>query len=180
MQPAAISHYSIINGLGAGAAAVVGGLRARASGLSRCDFDAVELDTWIGRVPGLEAAPVRADLAEFDCRNNRLAQAGLELDGFAAAVATARKRYGAAHIGVFMGTSTSGILETELAYRRRDPATGALPPDFRYASTHSAASLGEFVRRYLDLEGPAFVVSAACASSAKVFGNAVRMMAAVR
>jgi 3-oxoacyl-[acyl-carrier-protein] synthase-1 len=79
---------------------------------------------------------------------------------------------------VFMGTSTSGILETELAYRRRDPATGALPPDFRYAGTHSTASLGEFVRRYLGLEGPAYVVSAACASSAKVFGNAVRMIAA--
>ena len=178
MQPAAISRYSIVNCLGAGAAAAVAGLRARASGLSRCDFETVDLDTWIGRVPGLEASPVRGDLAEFDCRNNRLAQAGLELDGFAAAVADARKRYGAARIGVFMGTSTSGILETELAYRRRDPATGALPPDFRYAGTHSTASLGEFVRRYLGLEGPAYVVSAACASSAKVFGTAVRMMAA--
>lgn len=178
MQPAAISRYAIVNCLGAGAAAVLDGLRARASGLAPCDFETAELDTWIGRVPGLESAPVRGDLAAFDCRNNRLAQAGLELDGFATAVADARKRYGAARIGVFMGTSTSGILETELAYRRRDPATGALPPDFRYAGTHSTASLGEFVRRYLGLEGPAYVVSAACASSAKVFGNAVRMMAA--
>ena len=33
----------------------------------------------------------------------------------------ARDRYGARRIGVFLGTSTSGILQTELAYRRRDP-----------------------------------------------------------
>ena len=31
-------------------------------------------------------------------------------------------RHGKARVGVFLGTSTAGILETELAYRRRDPA----------------------------------------------------------
>ena len=105
-------------------------------------------------------------------------QLGLELDGFAGAVAAARARYGAARIGVFVGTSTSGILETELAYRRRDPQTGALPPDFHYAETQNTYSLADFVRRYLELQGPAFVVSAACSSTAKVFGNAARMIAA--
>jgi 3-oxoacyl-[acyl-carrier-protein] synthase-1 len=34
------------------------------------------------------------------------------------------------------------------------------------------------VRRYLDLRGPSMVVSSACSSTAKVFGNAARMMAA--
>ena len=77
-----------------------------------------------------------------------------------------------------MGTSTSGILETELAYRRRDPRSGALPPDFRYAETQNTFSLADFVRRYLALEGPACVVSSACSSTAKVFGNAARMIAA--
>src|SRR5690349_5932057 len=77
-----------------------------------------------------------------------------------------------------MGTSTSGILETELAYRRRDPGTGALPAGFRYAQTHNTFSLAGFVRRYLALRGPAVVVSSACSSSAKAFGNAARMMAA--
>ena len=59
-------------------------------------------------------------------------QLGLAQDGFIAAVAAARARYGADRIGVFVGTSTSGILQTELAYRRRDPVTGALPDDFDY------------------------------------------------
>ncbi len=175
MQPLAISRYSIVNCLGAGSQAVFDALCEKRSGLAPCDF--ADVDTWVGRVPGLESARVRPDLGASDCRNNRLAQLGLELDDFAGAVAVARARYGAARIGVFVGTSTSGILETELAYRRRDPRTGALPPDFRYTETHNTYSLGDFVRRYLGLRGPAFVVSAACSSTAKVFGNAARMIA---
>ena len=44
-----------------------------------------------------------------------------------------RAAAGADAVGVFIGTSTSGILETELAYRERDPLTGALPASFDYA-----------------------------------------------
>ena len=178
MQPLAITRYSIANCLGAGSRAVAGALLERRSGLAPCDFDSVALDTHIGRVHGLEALPVRSDLAAYDCRNNRMAQLAIELDGFAGAVARARSRYGAARIGVFMGTSTSGILETELAYHDREPATGALPSRFRYAETHNTFSVADFVRRYLGLQGPAFVVSSACSSSAKVLGNAARMIAA--
>lgn len=177
MQPLAITRYSIVNSLGAGSGAIFDALRERRSGLTPCDFDTVVLDTYIGRVPGLEKARVRPDLGAYDCRSNRLAQFGLELDGFAGAVAAARDRYGAARIGVFMGTSTSGILETELAFRRRDPQTGALPGDYRYTGTHNTYSLADFVRCYLELRGPAFVVSSACSSTSKVFGNAARMIA---
>jgi len=178
VQPLAISHYSVVNCLGTGAQAVTGAIRERRSGLVPCDFETVALETWIGRVAGLEQVRIRADLAAYDCRNNRLAQLGLDTDGFAGAVAAARSRYGAVRIGVFVGTSTSGIFETELAYHRRDPSSGALPPGFRYAETHNTYSLADFVRRYLALEGPACVVSSACSSTAKVFGNAARMIAA--
>jgi len=178
MQPLAISRYSIVNCLGKDPSAVASALGARRSGLAPCDFETVTLDTWIGEVAGVDDVRVRPDLAAYDCRNNRLAQMGLEADGYAAAVTAAREKYGAARIGVFMGTSTSGMLQTELAYRRRDPVTGALPPDFRYAETQNSFSLADFVQRYLALTGPAFVVSSACSSSAKVFGHAARLMAA--
>lgn len=178
MHPLAITRYSVLNCLGAGAKAVAEAVRDRRSGLAPCDFETVALDTFVGRVHGLEEAGVRSDLVAYDCRNNRLAQQGIELDGFAGAVAQARDRYGAGRVGVFLGTSTSGILETELAYRRRDPRTAALPPDYRYTQTHNTFSLADFVRRYLGLQGPAFVVSSACSSTAKVFGNAARMIAA--
>jgi 3-oxoacyl-[acyl-carrier-protein] synthase-1 len=178
MQPLAISHFSIVNSLGAGSDAIIDALRDGRSGLTACDFETVVLDTYIGQVTGLDEIRIRSDLAAYDCRNNRLAQRGLELDGYAGAVAAARTKYGARRIGVFMGTSTSGILETELAYRRRDPQTGNLPADFHYAETQNSFSLADFVQRYLGLRGPALVVSSACSSTAKVFGTAARMMAA--
>ncbi len=178
MQPLVISHFSLVNSLGAGWQQTLAALNEKRSGLAACDFETVALDTCIGRVAGLEEFRVRSDLNAYDCRNNRLAQLGLEADGYAAAVAVAREKYGAGRIGVFLGTSTSGILETELAYRRRDPQTGALPADFHYDETQNTYSLADFVRRYLDLKGPAFVVSSACSSTAKVFGSAARMIAA--
>ncbi len=178
MQALQISHLSIVNSLGAGLAATADALRARRSGLAPCTFENVALETYAGEVAGLDDSRLRSDLADFDCRNNRLAQLGLQQDGFVDAVAAAQKKYGAERIGVFMGTSTSGLLQTELAYRRRDPQSGALPPDFHYAQTHNTYCLADFVQRYLGLKGPAFVVSSACSSTAKVFGNAARMIAA--
>jgi len=81
-------------------------------------------------------------------------------------------------VGVFLGTSTAGILQTELAYRERDPVSGALPPSFEYGSTHNSFSVADYLRRRCRLEGPAVAVSCACASSAKVFGSARRMIEA--
>jgi 3-oxoacyl-[acyl-carrier-protein] synthase-1 len=153
-------------------------LRTRKSGLIPCAFEDVDLETYIAKVEELDSYRVRADLSAYDCRNNRLAQLCLQQDGFGEAIEAAKKKYGAARIGVFMGTSTSGILQTELAYRHLDPQTGALPPDFHYAETQNSYSLAGFVAHYLGLAGPSFVVSSACSSSAKVFANAVRMMAA--
>ena len=153
-------------------------LRGKLSGLAPCHFDTARIDTYIGSVPGLDDFRVRPDLRDYDCRNNRLAQLCLEQDGFAQEIAAACDRYGAGRIGLYLGTSTSGLHATELAYRRRDPKTGALPADYRYAETQNAYSLGEFVRRYLGLTGPGFVVSSACSSSAKVLGTAARMIAA--
>jgi len=177
-EPLVVSRLSIVNALGAGAQAVVQALGAMRSGLVRCDFETAALDTWIGEIPGLDEVRIRPDLSAYDCRNNRLAQLCLEHDGFAGGVAQLREAYGAHRVGVFVGTSTSGILQTELAYRRRDPASGALPADYRYRGTQNFFSVGDFARRYLGLAGPAVVVSSACSSSAKAFGNAARMIAA--
>lgn len=178
MQPLVISHITLANSLGLGASATLEALRARRSGLIPCVFEDVDLEAYIAKVEMLDECRVSGDLAAYDCRNNRLAQLCLEQDGFTAAVDAAKKKYGASRIGVFLGTSTSGILQTELAYRHLDPQTGALPSDFHYAETQNSYSLAGFVTHYLGLGGPSFVVSSACSSSAKVFANAVRMMAA--
>ncbi len=169
-----ISACTLVNALGRGTQVSFDALEESREGLRPCDFEDTDLDTWIGRVDGLEDEPVVAELACFDCRNNRLAQLGLRQDGFSDHVAEVRARHGAARIGVFIGTSTSGALQTELAYRHRDPITGALPADFSYFGTQNVMSVAEFTRRFLSLDGPVMSVSTACSSSAKVFASAYR------
>jgi 3-oxoacyl-[acyl-carrier-protein] synthase-1 len=177
VSPLVVTSFTSVTCLGRGVEALWRGLAERRSGLEPCAFEDVALGTFIGRVEGLERLPVRGDLAAFDCRNNRLAELALNQDGFLAAVLAARERFGPARVAVIIGTSTSGIMQTERAYQRLDPVTGALPP-IHYAETQNTFSLGAFVRRYLGLGGPAHVVSTACSSSAKVFGDAARLLEA--
>ena len=178
MNPLHLSHFTATSSIGLGLDQTLDALRQRRGGLAQCAFETVDLATFIGEVAGVDAVQLPAHLAEFDCRNNRLALLGLLQDGFAEAVRAASAKYGAQRVGVFIGTSTSGILQTELAYRRRDPVTGALPADFIYRATHNTFSVADFTRHYLGLSGPAVVVSSACSSSAKVFSSARRMLAA--
>lgn len=165
----------IASSLGEGKAATLAALRHGTSGLRPCRFETVDLPTWVGEVPGLDDWRLDQAFARYDCRNNRLARLAMAQDGFEAAVAAARARYGASRIGVFLGTSTSGMLQTEQAWRRRD-AAGRLPADFDYAGTQSCFSIAGFVTSTLGLSGPALVVSAACASTTKVFATAARML----
>jgi 3-oxoacyl-[acyl-carrier-protein] synthase-1 len=168
----------IVSCAGFGQDATLAALVSGHSGLQPCHFETVALPTWTGEIEALDNVRLPADYAAFDCRNNRLAEIALGQDGFAEAVAHAVERYGASRIGVFVGTSTSGILQTEQAFRLRDPHTGRLQAGFKYQETHNTGSLAAYLRTRLGLSGPALVVSCACASSAKAFGHAARMIAA--
>lgn len=174
MTPLSLSHYTLVSAIGRTRAETLDALLSGRSGLRRCDFLDFDLETYIGRVAGVEEAPIEGALAHFDCRNNRLAQMALRADGFAERVAEARAVYGPARIAVIVGTSTSGILESERAYRRRNPQHRALPADFNYRHVHNTFSVADFTRHFLGLEGPALAVSTACSSSAKAFAAASR------
>jgi len=176
--PIVLTSATTVNAMGRGLKETTRALRSERSGLRPNDFEdaGARLNTFIGRVPGLEAAPVTGQLAAFDCRNNRLAQMALETDGFAGAVARAAARYGSDRIAVIMGSSTSGIGQCETAYRQSAEAGGGecakLPGSFNFDETHDFYSLPRFVAARLNLEGPSTTVSAACASSSKVFADA--------
>lgn len=176
MKPLLLSHYTATSCLGHGLEPFAAALRGGRGALKPCRFETVELDTAIGEVIDVDAERLPARLAIFDCRNNRLAQLALRQDGFDAAVRTAIARVGRGRFGLFLGTSTSGILETEIAYRHRDPLSGRLPAAFNYAGSHNTFSVAAFVRALLEIDGPAVVVSTACSSSAKVFASAARMI----
>ena len=178
MKPLLLAEYTATSCIGRGVAPTLAALIEQRSGLTRCEFETVKIDTHIGEVPGVDAQRLPSALQIFNCRNNRLAELAIQQDGFFDAVQAAAARWGRRRVGVFIGTSTAGIMQTELAYRARDAVSGALPPSFEYGTTHNSFSVADYLRQRCGLEGPAVAVSSACASSAKVFGSARRMIEA--
>ena len=156
-------------------AALAAALRDSASGLRPNDFSESPLATWIGRVPGVEAVCLPAHLADWDCRNNRLAWLALTATASSSGRWRRASRYGADRVALVLGTSTSSIGATEEAYRRLLP-DGQYPEDLRRPIVHTPHSLGDFVRAALGLEGVVVTVGTACSSSAKVFAQAERLM----
>lgn len=173
-----LAEFTATSCIGRGVAPTLAALLEQRSGLTRCEFETVKIDTHIGEVQGVDAQRLPAALQIFDCRNNRLAELAIQQDGFFDAVQAAAARWGRRRVGVFIGTSTAGIMQTELAYRARDALSGALPASFEYATTHNSFSVADYLRQRCRLEGPAVAISSACASSAKVFGAARRMIEA--
>lgn len=171
-----IAAYTTTSALGLGREPVLNALLEGRSGLTPNDFANPTLATWIGRVHGVENVMLPEGLDHFQCRNLQLATLALRQDGFMEAVKEARERYGPRRVGVFLGTSTSGIGHTEAAYQAR--LGGALPGWFSYDHSQSMHALGEYVALVLGLSGPAHVISTACSSSAKVFATAWRHMLA--
>ena len=178
MTPLLLTHFTATSCLGHGLEATLAALAAPRSGLGPCQFESVVLDTQIGEVAGIDEVEMPDSLDAYDCRNNRLAQLALMQDGFAAAVRSTIARFGPRRIGIYLGTSTSGILSTEIAYRHRDPVSGALPPGFDYKGTQNSFSVVDYVGRLFGLEGPALALCTACSSSAKVFAAAQRSIGA--
>jgi 3-oxoacyl-[acyl-carrier-protein] synthase-1 len=177
MKPLAISSYTVTSAVGRGRDAHVAALRAERTGLAARNFEDSALACWIGEVAGLESVRLPRELDTFDCRNNRLAELALGADGFFDAIARVKARMGARRVGVFIGTSTSGVRHTELAYRERGTAAH-LPDWFDYRTTQNTYSIADFVRARLGLEGVSVAISAACASSGKVFASAARAIEA--
>lgn len=177
MTPLPVLAYTVTSALGAGRDAHWQALRTDASGLRKVRFDTNTLDCWLGEVADFDT-PLPAQWSNWDCRNNRLALFGLQQDDFMTAATELRQRYGRDRVGVFMGTSTSGVQHTELAYRALDPNTQRLPDWFQHRYTQNIFSIADFVAQVLDLNGPTLAISTACSSSAKVFASARRAIAA--
>ncbi len=175
MQPLAVTAYSATTACGRGLDSLRAALRAGHSGLRYNDFSTASLPTWIGRVDGLEDLLLPSGLAEWDCRNNRLAWLALQQDELLAKLEALQGRYSAHRIAIVMGTSTSAIGETEAAYAHLD-AAGAFAANQNRSEVHTPHSLGGFVQAATGLRGPCVTVATACSSSAKVFAQAARMI----
>lgn len=177
MSPLHISAMTLTCAAGHGLGPLRQALAEARSGLRANDFPDCDLKTWIGRVDDVEAVKMSGELAEFDCRNNRLALMGLEQDDFIARVEALKKRVAPDRIACVMGTSTAGIGATEAAYRGMGESE-RFPDEFLLPRVHTPHTSSAFTARVLGLNGPVLTVSTACSSSAKVFASAARLIAA--
>lgn len=176
MQQLRISAITATSAMGVGLAAMRAALHGRRGGLVPCDLPGMPPGIWIGRVRAAEGIDPPVPLAAFACRNTRLAELALRQDGFVAAVDAAVARHGAARVAVVLGTSTSGIEETEQAWACR-AEDGALA-GYDYGRTHDLHALPRYVRARLGLAGPCVSISTACTSGARAFLDAGTLIAA--
>ncbi|MGI9326428.1 MAG: beta-ketoacyl-ACP synthase [Pseudomonadales bacterium] len=168
-----VEHYTLTSALGLGLTQMRDSLRQGASGLSNSGWPDCDVPCYLGRVDALDQAPPLP--AARISRNNALIALALAQDGFAESVQAAVADFGPERVGLVMGTSTSSIDRTEAAYRSLDE-DGRFTEAFRQPLTHNPHAPGDFVAAQLGLEGPRITISAACASSAKVFASAERWL----
>jgi len=171
ISPLTITASSMVNALGRGKKTTLEALLQKQSGLKPAKN--LDFSTWLGEVSDLETYPLEKSLQQFSCRNNQLAKLALDSDNFRETIEQAKQKYGPDRIGVFLGSSTSGSAETEMAYQKRDEK-GDLPQNFDFMRTHNFTSLLDYTQQSLGLIGVGHVISTACSSSAKVFAAAHR------
>jgi len=108
----------------------------------------------------------------YHCRNNQLLLAALSQ--ISKTVDDMMAQFGGDRIGIVLGTSTSGVRNTELALAWQ-AEKGVLPDGFHYKQQQMGAG-ADFLASYLGINGPAYTVSTACSSSGKAFASARRLI----
>ncbi len=108
----------------------------------------------------------------YNCRNNQLLLAALSQ--IRTTVDSMIAKFGNHRVGVVLGTSTSGVRNTELALRYV-AEHGTLPEQFHYKQQQMGAG-ADFLAAHLGLTAPAYTISTACSSSGKAFASACRLI----
>ena len=172
-NPYPITAWSAVNGLGRSTEKVMAGLRRGLPALSEPP-SGTPFTTLCGTVDSSLPTLPEA-LLDIDSRNNRFVQQALA--ELARPLAAARERWGPERIGICVGSSTAAMDEIEQAYAVHRE-TGALPENFDVLERGSAAGLVRALRVFTRFDGPAAVLSNACASSGKAFASAKRWLEA--
>jgi len=175
IPPVAITAYQCVSAAGDDVEALRLALLDNRCRLKPIELFLLPFETVVGEVDAV-LPEVRPELKPYACRNARLALKTLNQGGFRARVEDAVTRYGARRVGVVLGTSTSGIYDSEAAYGYflRE---GRMPADFHFLQRHAPQATAEFLRDELTLQGPCYAISTACSSSAKALAAAQRLIA---
>jgi len=141
--------------------------------LNLTQTDDFSLDTvWpLGLYQGeLPAIPLSEK--KWKSRNNQFALAALKQ--IEPEITAAIEQFGAHRVGVIIGTSTSGISDSEPAISEW-LVTGEVPKRYDYGLQEMGAT-ANFVAKVLGLHGPAYGISTACSSGAKALAAAKRQI----
>lgn len=166
-----LNECGIVCALGAGTEEVRANLFAGTSGVLPSTDCSPGRELPLGQVRSTLPSVAHLPPAQRS-RNNALALAALAQ--IRPAVDAAVAKFGAGRVGVIVGTSTSGIAETEKALQHR-AAHGALHPDFHYGQ-QEMGSPAQLLADELGVSGPAYAHSSACSSSAKALASAARLL----
>lgn len=167
-----LNHLGIVCALGSGNDQVAHAMFEAESGIQPTEAYSPGRTLPLGCVssaipPSIEHFPV-----PLQSRNNALALAALS--HIKNDIEVVKERFGSDRIGVVIGTSTSGIYQSELAIAQH-VSTGAWPSNFHF-SQQELASPANFIAQAMGLQGPTYVHSSACASSAKAMASAARLL----
>lgn len=126
---------------------------------------------YVGEVQA-ELPVIESQYSVYDCKNNQLLLAALSQ--IQDTVDQMIDQFGVDRIGVVIGTSTSGVRNTELALAA--VAKHNIKPDKFHYKQQQLAGGADFLAHYLGLKGPAYAISTACSSSGKAFTSARRLI----
>lgn len=171
VRPLPITGVALCNALGPSRATVRDALHVGRTGLGPSPI-ALPFETAVGAVTA-DLPELPAALAPWSTRTTRMAK--LLLDQMATELDALRARWRPERIAILLGTSTAGADVTEQAYREylRD---GALPAGYDLFKHHTYGAILHVMRVLVGAQGPAWVVSTACTSSAKPLASAQRLV----
>ena len=168
-----VTDWSTVNALGNTTGQVMARLRTGQPVVS-APPPQTGFDTVCG-VVSHDLPPLDEAYAGIDSRNNRFVRHVLA--EMADSIERARERWGPARVGICVGSSTAAMDEIEAAFDQHT-REGAVPEGFDVLVKGSAEGLVQALRAMTGFEGPASVVSNACASSGKAFASAKRWLEA--
>lgn len=172
MSAVYLNHMALTCALGASAEAARSSLHARSPrGVSVTDRFSPGRALHLGCVGEVQALSDDVPEGQRSRSNALLAAALAPLRQAARSIVDG---YGPDRVAVVIGSSTSGVLEGEAAAAHR-ASHGRWPEGFHYAQ-QELGSGAAFIARELSIRGPAYVISTACSSGAKVFASAARLL----
>jgi len=129
-------------------------------------------ETQVGEVKG-DLPPLPISFSSYESRIARMAF--MLAEHMRGSIVKATQRWGAQRVAVILATSTGGLLETE-AVHKSSLEGKTRPNGYGLLRTHSLSATAELLSQAWGLEGPSYVISTACSSSAKALASAQRLI----